>query len=127
MNRYAIGFRWVVLLGVLVNLLFAVPGIFVPNTVIGLAGGPPTVYPIWPAFSSLLLLLLSLFYIPAALAPFRYPAIAWLAVAARWAGVWFFLILQGEYPLFGLIDLFFGVAEGVLLILAYRRGPIPAY
>jgi hypothetical protein len=125
-NKYAIGFRWVVLLGVLVNLLFAVPGIFIPNTVIGLAGGPPAVYPIWPAFASLLLLLLSLFYIPAAIDPFRYRAVAWLAVAARGAGVWFFLILQRQYPLFGLIDLFFGVVEGVLLILAYRREPLTA-
>jgi hypothetical protein len=123
MNRYAIGFRWVVLLGVLVNLSFALPGIFIPNIVIGLIGAPPAVYPIWLAFASLLLLLLSLFYIPAALDPFRYRPVAWLTVAARWAGVWFFLILQGQYPLFGLLDLFFGITEGVLLILTYRRAP----
>lgn len=123
MNKYAIWFRRVVLLGVATNLLFALPGVFIPNTVIGLVGGAPVVYPIWPAFASLLLILLSLFYIPAALDPFKYRPFAWLTVASRFAGVWFFLIFQGQYPLFGYLDLCFGVAEGILLVLAYRLGP----
>lgn len=123
MNKYAIWFRRVVLLGVLVNVFFALPGIFMPNAVIGFVGGTPAIYPLWPAFASLLLVLLSMFYIPAALDPFRYRPIAWLTVAARFAGVWFFLLFYAQYRLFGYLDLVFGVAAGVLLVLTYRLGP----
>ena len=124
MNPYTIRFRWVVLIGVLVNLSFALPGIFIPNSVLSLAGGEPVIHTIWPAFASLLLVLLSLFYIPAALDPLRYTPFAWLAVLALLGGVIFFLFLRpGEYPLFGCIDLVFAVLEGPLLILALRAGP----
>ena len=43
------------------------------------------------AVRRLLLILLSVFYMPAAIDPDRYRTIAWLAVAARLAGVLFFL------------------------------------
>ena len=46
---------------------------------------------IWPRFAALLLILLSAFYIPAAVDPSRYRASAWLAVLARFAGALFFL------------------------------------
>jgi hypothetical protein len=127
MNRYAVWFRGVVVLGILANLFFALPGIFIPNAVLALARIEPTHDPVWPAFASLLLLLLSLFYIPGAVDPFRYSPIAWLSVVARFAGVVFFFCLWRGYPLFGLIDLVFGVVEGVLLFVALRRGPDPEY
>jgi hypothetical protein len=121
MNAPARWFRRVVLLGVLANLFFALPGVFRPNAVIGLAGGAPAVYPIWPAFASLLLVLLSLFYIPAAMDPFRHRAAAWLTVVSRAAGVWFFLIYQRQYAMFGYLDLTFGVLQAILLVAAFRR------
>ena len=127
MNRYAVWFRWVVVLGILVNLFFALPGIFIPNAVLALAGYAPTDEPVWPGAANLLLLLLSLFYIPGAVDPFRYTPVAWLAIVARFAGATYFLCLWPEYPLFGYIDLPFGVVESVLLVVALRRGPDPEY
>ncbi len=123
MNSYAYWFRRFVVLGILVNLFFAIPGSFIPNAVMGIVGVPPTLDPIWPAFASWLLLLLSLFYIPAASDPFKYRTIAWLAVFARVAGVIFFFGIWQMYPLFGFIDLFFAAAQGITLILALREGP----
>lgn len=127
MNRYAGWFRWMVVLGILVNLTFALPGILIPNAVLDTVGYEPAYQPIWPAFASLLLLLLSLFYIPGAVNPFRYSAIAWLSVISRFAGVVFFLLLWRAFPLFGYIDLIFGVVQGLLLYVALRRGPDENY
>jgi hypothetical protein len=124
-------FRWVVRAGVLVNLSLAVPAVFAPAPVLSLFGlqSPPPA--IWPRFAALLLVLLSLFYLPAASNPRRSPAASWLTVAARVAGVAFFAVavpvldLSWRYLLFGLLDLVFAVSQGVLLALALR-GPGPS-
>jgi len=125
MNRPAIYFRWVVLVGVLVNLSLGIPGIFLPAQLVALFGAPPPSHPIWASFASLLLVLLSLFYIPAALNPFRHRAAAYLTVAARFGGVWFFLAYHGLYPLAGYLDLAFGSVQAILLFLAFRAGEHP--
>ena len=127
MNRYAAWFRWIVVIGILVNLTFALPGIFIPNAVLGKLHYEPAYQQIWPVFASLLLLLLSLFYIPGAVNPFRYTIIAWLSVIARFAGVIFFLLLWPGFPLFGYIDLVFGLVQAVLLFMRARRGPDDNY
>ena len=57
-------------LGILANFVLAIPGILWPNATLGLAGQTPDLeHPVWPAFASLLLVLLSLFYIPGAIEP----------------------------------------------------------
>lgn len=127
MNAYAVRFRWAVVVGILVNLTFALPGIFIPNAVLDLVGYEPAYQPIWPAFACVLLLLLSLFYLPAAVDPLRSRALAWLTVVSRLTGAVFFLLLWRAFPLFGGIDLVFGVVQGVLLFLAQRRGPDETY
>ena len=72
-------------------------------------------------FSGWLLLLLSLFYAPAALDPQRFLTAARLAVVARFAGAVFFLgqifffDLPRAYLPFGLTDLVFGVVQALLL------------
>lgn len=120
MNTYANWFKRIVLLGVVVNLVLAIPTLVVPEVMLALFNLPLAVPLIWVQFSANLLILLSLFYIPAALDPFRHQASAWLAVAARVAGVIFFLTQAKIYLLFGLLDLCFAIPEGLLLILAYR-------
>jgi hypothetical protein len=130
-NGYAVWFGRVVWAGVVANLLLAVPGLLYPQGVLELVVGPyeQALYGpdalLWPRFAALLLILLSLFYVPAALNPFHYRANAWLAVLARFAGVFFFLPQGERYALFGFYDLAFGFVQGVLLILAYRDEPPP--
>jgi hypothetical protein len=76
----------------------------------------------WLQFSALLLILLSAFYVPAALNPNKYRLVAWMAVGARLAGVIFFLGFQPrEYNFFGYFDFVFFVPE-VLLLAALARG-----
>ncbi|NEQ52258.1 MAG: hypothetical protein F6K11_19310 [Leptolyngbya sp. SIO3F4] len=120
MNTCANWFRRIVLVGVVVNLVLSIPTLIVPEIMLSLFNLPLAVPVIWVQFSANLLILLSLFYIPAALDPFRYQASAWLAVFSRVAGVIFFLTQAKIYLLFGMLDLSFAIPEGLLLILAYR-------
>jgi len=124
-NKYAIGFRWAVVLGILQDWFFGLPGIVIPNAVLALAGADPVLHTEWPAFACLLLMLLSFFYIPAAVDPFRYRPYAVLTVLARAGGVlMFFGLYAGRFPpLMGYIDLTFTVVQGVLLALALWAGP----
>jgi hypothetical protein len=112
-------------LGILADWVLGLPGIFIPNTVLGSFGFAQALEsPVWPAFASLLLVLLSLFYIPGATNPYRYRATAILSVLARPPGVIFFLWLwPGQYPAFGYLDLVLFAIQAPLLYMALRTGP----
>jgi hypothetical protein len=119
--------RWwsrIVWLGILANLMLAIPTLVAPTRAIDAAGLPAASPLLWPRFSALLLVLLSAFYVPPALDPDRYRLVAWLAVAARLAGAVFFLGFQPvEYRMLGYFDLAFFVPE---LILLLRLAPASA-
>lgn len=114
-------FSWSVYAGIAVNLLLAVPAIFAPESVTQWFGLAPASPDIWLRFSGWLLLLLSIFYVPAALDPVGYRLSARLAIVARFAGAAFFLgqivlaDLPRDYLPFGLTDLVFGVVQSALL------------
>ena len=114
-------FRRVVWIGIAANLLLAVPTLVAPAASIARAGVPAATPLLWPQFSALLLILLSIFYVPAALDFERYRITAWSAVGARLAGVVFFVGFQPRgYHMLGYFDLVFFVPEAVLLTLAFR-------
>lgn len=116
-------FRRVLWVGILANLALAVPTLIAPDRVIALAGLPPATPAVWPRFAALLLVLLSVFYMPAGIDPRRYRVVAWLAVAARLAGVVFFVGFQApEYHVLGYFDLAFFVPELVLLMASPTAG-----
>lgn len=127
-NKYARLFGAVVIIGVLVNLGLAIPGMIIPGTVLYLIGLEPDVTDFWARFAAWLLVLLSFMYVPAALQPFRSPAHSWLTVACRWGGVFFIfattfiLGLSLRYLTFVLLDSIFAVSELVLLALAFKDG-----
>lgn len=96
MSRYSSISRWkfrhalIVWLGILMNMGFVIPLLFAPTWFLdffGLKAEPL----IWPRFAGLLLLILSVFYIPATLDLDRYRIFAWLSVfPSRTFGVLFF-------------------------------------
>ena len=124
MKRPHVWFGRAVWLGILVNWFLSLPAIFLPNAVLSRFGLPLALEtPVWAAFASLLLALLSCFYIPGAVDPYRYRATAILSVLARLAGVVFFLVLwPGRYPAFGYLDLAMFLIQAPLLYLTLR-GP----
>ena len=128
MNTHAKWFCRAVWLGILADWVLGIPTIFVPQKVLSLLGFRPTQDPVWTAFAALLVVLLSLFYIPGASQPYRYRFSAWLAVFARPPGVLFFLWLNpGYYPAFGLMDGFFFLIQFPLLLLTMRQQPAQGY
>lgn len=99
----------VVWIGILLNLGFALPLIFCPDWILGLFDIRAD-QRIWPRFAGLLLLILSVFYIPGAVDVDRYRIPAWLAVfPSRSLGVIFFslAVLVYDQPV--------GFLSGVLL------------
>jgi hypothetical protein len=117
--------RWfgrVVWIGILANLALAIPTLLAPAQLMELTGVPPAMPVMWPQFSALLLILLSIMYVPAALDYRRYHITAWATVASRLAGVIFFVGFQApEYHMFGYFDLIFFIPEAILLTLASRN------
>src|SRR5581483_1155574 len=102
MNAYAKWFGRVVWLGILANFAMALPTLFLPDQMLALYSLPSASPTMWPSFAALLLILLSLFYIPAAMRPLYYLPVTWLSVLARLAGVIFFCVFNRDYLMFGL-------------------------
>jgi mono/diheme cytochrome c family protein len=76
---------------------------------------------VWPRFAAFMLLLITGFYVFAAIDPQRFAAAASYAVVCRFAGVAFFAVVGGRYIVFALFDLAFGAPQAISLYLARRR------
>jgi hypothetical protein len=120
MNKFAVWFGRLVWLGIVANLVLAIPGLLWPEQVLTFLGFPPASPSLWPSFACLLLILLSLFYVPGAINPFHYRANAYLAVFSRLVGFAFFIAGPSTYYLLGLFDLAFAIPQGILLLLALK-------
>lgn len=127
MNTYKIWFSRVEWIGIVVNMFFVIPLFFIPEKLLSLLHIQIVDPIIWGRVPAMLLFLISVFYIPAAIDPDRYRAVAWLSVIpSRAAGATFFLcavLFFGQDKGFlsiALVDLFFGTATGILLVLAVR-------
>lgn len=130
-------FTIVVWLGVLANWSFAVWAIFF-NTASLLAafGLGPVELTVWIYNYSILLAILSCFYIPAARDPIRYYANAWLLIVGRLvpASTFFIGVSLGFMPVgfarLGIGDATFGLIELFLLVRLLRDAenivPVPA-
>jgi len=124
MNKYAVWFRRIVWLGVIQDWAIGLPAIFAPTWLLELLHQRPTQDPVWTSFAGLLVVLLSLFYIPGANDPYRYTANAVLATLSRPPGVLFFFFLYPNvYPAFGIIDLVLCLFQIPLLILTMLNNP----
>jgi hypothetical protein len=119
-NKFTVWFQRVVWIGILANFALAIPTLLAPEMMIKLVGVPPATPVMWVRFSALLLVLLSLFYIPAARDCVRYRPVAVMTVLSRLAGVLFFSTQAVDYRMFGVFDGVFLIPEGILLFLATR-------
>jgi len=115
-------FKRVLWIGILANLALSVPTLLFPAQLMTMSGLPPATPLMWPRFAALLLILLSIFYMPAGVDPARYRITAWTAVGARLAGVIFFVGFQAaEYHMLGYFDFIFFIPEVILLSFAQRE------
>jgi hypothetical protein len=116
-NKYLLWFSRVVWAGIVSNLLLALLAITATTAVIEFLKLPPAEPLVWPRFASFLLILLSGFYVAAARDPLHNLYTSFWTVACRFGGVAFFSIVGGNYIVFGLFDLIFGLPEAILLWL----------
>src|SRR5258706_3750887 len=113
-------FRRVMWLGILTNIALSVATMVAPARMLAMSDLPPAMPDLWPRFAALLLILLSTFYMPAAIDPDRYRANAWFAVGSRLVGVIFFMF-QPDYRALGGVDLVFFVPDARFLRRAFRE------
>lgn len=130
MNPYAKWFGRVVWIGILVNCLFIIPLLFFPEALLSLLKLQIPAPIIWVRTAGLLLLEITILYIPGAIDPYRYKATAWMSVlVTRGGGSSFFIcavLFFGQeigFLSIALVDLFFGLTEGILLYLAMTTEP----
>jgi hypothetical protein len=113
-------FRRVMWLGIVTNIALSVATMVAPARMLAMSDLPPATPDLWPRFAALLLILLSVFYMPGAIDPDRYRANAWFAVGSRLVGVIFFMF-QPEYRALGVVDLVFFVPEAIFFRRAFRE------
>src|SRR5580704_5582696 len=124
-NPAATWFSRVVWLGIVFNLFFIAMQVFAPDFVnvgVGLTPGFPTV---WNRAHGMMVLALSILYIPAARDPLRYPGYSWMLVVSRllasifWA--WCASSGQGSFGSYLASDGAFCVVQAVLLQIALPK------
>ena len=131
MNGYLKWFSIVVWVGILVNLYFAVPALFVPDYLINTLDLDPEFNTVWLRNAGLLIFLISFYNVAAALAPARYPAISWLVIGGRLLAAIYWLIVvldvldtsinPGAFLPFLIGDLTFGTVKAILLYIGLKR------
>jgi hypothetical protein len=112
-------FRRIMWVGIFANIALALPTLAAPAALIAMTGLPTATPDLWPRFAALLLVILSVFYMPAGLDIDRYRATAWFAVGSRLAGVMFFMF-EPQYRLFMYFDAVFLIPLAILLTMAVR-------
>ncbi|MGK7930779.1 MAG: hypothetical protein AB4041_05020 [Microcystaceae cyanobacterium] len=130
MNTYAKWFGRMVWLGIFVNLFFIIPLLFFPEALLSFLKMQIPVPIIWVRAAGLLLLEITIIYIPGAIDPFRYKATAWMSVlVTRGGGSSFFILAvlffnqSLGFLTIAVVDLLFGVTQGILLYLALKDAP----
>jgi len=110
-------------LGIVLNMVFVVPLLVDPLWFLGLFGIPP-VNTIWPRTAAMLLLIISVFYIPPTIDLQRYRAMAWLAIfPSRTFGATFFsvAVFVFGHPLGFLSIALLDAAIGLLTLICLIR------
>lgn len=127
MNTYAKWFSRFTWLGIIVNMLFVIPSCFFPEFMLSFLKMHQPDPIIWVRTAGMLLFIISAFYVPGAIDPYRYRATAWISIfPSRAFGSTFFIcavFFFGQDKGFlsiAFVDLFFGVVEAIFLTLALQ-------
>ena len=126
MNSFRVWFCRIMKAGIAANMILAVPALIAPAWALSLFAVPQPDPLVYARFAAFLVILLSIFYVPAALDPDHYRVVAWIAVLARMcAAIFVSLAAIGlREPVFylpALLDSSFFVLQGITLALHARQ------
>jgi hypothetical protein len=124
-NPSARWFSLVVWLGIACNMLFVAQELFMPDSINSGLGLPVGLPAVWNRAHAMMVLSLSIFYVPAALAPLRNPDYSWLLVLSRFLAAVFWVFIWRSNPAFLsylIVDGSFGVVQAILLETAVPAG-----
>jgi hypothetical protein len=122
-------FRISLIVGFIVNMVFAIPAFFAPRVLETMFNVGATDTTVWLRNVGILLMIISTMYLAVIQDAFRYIFIAYLTIAGRFAAGCFFLVLVlfADYPsgfkLLAANDLILSSLQVVLLYLVLRNGP----
>jgi mono/diheme cytochrome c family protein len=119
--RALVWFQRFVWVGIAANIVLTLTAIFCTEWVIRFVGLEPAYPLVWPRFGAFGILLLTGFYVVAAMDPCRSRWATLFTVLCRFGGLLFFAIVGGRYIVFGLFDLLFGAPQAICLYLAWRK------
>jgi hypothetical protein len=129
MNKFVRWFNITTFIGVLINILgMALPFVLAPQWYLdwfGLPGGGGSV--VWMRQAGLLLLFISILYLPGGSDPIRYSLNAKFAVLVRMTigSYWLWLVfVEGQsrsFLIFGAVDCVYAIFNGFLLWLAIKK------
>jgi hypothetical protein len=128
MNKALFWFRLLVTAGGIANLTFALPAFFAPPVLLELIDVGQLDQSVWLRNVGILLIIITTFYIPAILDPFRYAFNSVVLVVGRFsAGVFFLvLVLFADYPdgfrVLAGGDLVFSTLQAIALFFVFRGG-----
>src|SRR5882724_8054334 len=108
-------------LGIIANIVLTFTAIFCTEWVIEFIRLDPASPLAWPRFGAFGILLLTGFYLIAAMDPCRSMWASVFTIVCRAGGLLFFAIVGGRYIVFGLFDLLFGAPQAICLYLAWRK------
>jgi hypothetical protein len=91
MNTYIRWFQRVIWVGIVMNMVFAIPALFAPALLTSMIGLPPVLSDPWLENAGMLLVGISLFYMPSGFNAPRFVVHSWLCVLSRLVAVVFWV------------------------------------
>ncbi|NWE26370.1 hypothetical protein [Pseudomonas gingeri] len=93
MDSYIRWFQRFIWIGIVMNMVFALPALFAPALLTSVVGLPPVLSDPWLENAGMLLVGISVFYMPSGFNARRFPVHSWLCVLTRLIAVAFWIYL----------------------------------
>ncbi|NWD09649.1 hypothetical protein [Pseudomonas gingeri] len=93
MDNYIRWFQRFIWIGIVMNMVFALPALFAPALLTSVVGLPPVLSDPWLENAGMLLVGISVFYMPSGFNARRFPVHSWLCVLTRLIAVAFWIYL----------------------------------
>ncbi|WP_416770792.1 hypothetical protein ACMGT0_29315 [Pseudomonas sp. RHF3.3-3] len=128
MDNYIRWYQRFIWLGIVMNMVFALPALFAPALLTSVVGLPPVLSDPWLENAGMLLVGISLFYMPSGFNARRFPINSWLCVLSRLIAVafWIYLIQTSTTPSVFVPMLYGDLSMFLLLGITLYLGSPPA-